>query len=206
MEQPYWWSKRFTVSLRPINYIYALVKTSTNECVYVGITRNLDARLSCHKHSTVKDIRDDCHMIILECGHDINSVQEAFWIDYMDFIGCELRNKRKRTVGNPCAYFGYQSQYAMPHLLNDMNELNVTTEQLAKATGLTFSHITRIRHGEAVSTNHAYRIRIAMCLGVNAFCHMTKGERQAVYHGSTTTLKRMVTIGNKRALNNRRGE
>ena len=66
------------VYIKPVLYIYGLVKTSTSELVYVGQTLRPENRFNTHRSSTVKDIKDDCHMVIFDFGTDKTTLDEHF--------------------------------------------------------------------------------------------------------------------------------
>jgi len=74
-------------------YIYGLFDNSTGEIFYVGKTTNMKTRFVTHKSSTLKGLKGDYSIRMLEEGDDLSSEDEYRWIHKMKDAGFELLNK-----------------------------------------------------------------------------------------------------------------
>jgi len=79
-------------------YIYGLFNDLTNELVYVGSTVDLKSRLSTHLCTTAKSFRPHCRIEVLETTYFRRLELEAYWINAMLALGCNLKNKHRKEL------------------------------------------------------------------------------------------------------------
>jgi len=137
--------------------IYALTNKNTSEPRYVGKTkRKLTTRLCGHIHEATKEKLSDpkCKWIrklgknnvdikLLEKNAENEDEAELWWMDYLEYLGCDLLNVIRYKVGGTNGRI--LSKNEQKELLKEYKDPSIRVSKLCEKYDITNGTLSRIR-------------------------------------------------------------
>jgi transcriptional regulator with XRE-family HTH domain len=134
--------------------IYGLTNKDTGEVRYVGRTqKTLRQRLASHKHDAVKRKentpkdrwiqkieKDQVEIIKLETGCESSEQAELWWMDYLEFLGCDLLNVIREPIGGKAGESGLEVTDEVKELMGTMPD-----RELGEKLGVSKTTIRKYR-------------------------------------------------------------
>lgn len=150
--------------------VYGLTNKETGKVRYVGRTQKpLGKRLASHRY-TARERREDTPkdrwmrqvgekqigIVKLENDCENNEKAELWWMDYLEFLGCELLNVIREPIGGKVGQSGLEVTDEVKELMGTMPDRELG-EKLGFATNTIAKH--RNRHGiEAFGNNGGHQL------------------------------------------------